>query len=87
MHPQNHSSTNPHFPFAFSHIPIPTQHLNSSGWVCDSNGLLFWVPEDCHYGLTHLPIMTIDGVHRKRGVRIDFTNFKYGFSWTEAYGG
>ena len=70
---------------AFSCGPIPEERLNSDGWVVGPEGLLFWVPEDCRYGLTHLPIMTIADKRRDRIVRIDFTDFRYGTSWTDIY--
>jgi hypothetical protein len=69
----------------FSCAPIPKERPNPNGWVVGPEGLLFWVPEDCRYGLTHLPIMTIANTRRDRGVRIDFTNFRYGTSWTDIY--
>jgi hypothetical protein len=69
----------------FSCAPIPEERLNPNGWVVGPEGLLFWVPQDFRYGLTHLPMMTIANARRDRVVRIDFTNFRYGTSWTDIY--
>jgi hypothetical protein len=60
--------------------------LDSNGWVHSSEGLLFWVPEDCRDGLTCPAIITIPTAARHRPVRIDFTRFQYGISWTNIRG-
>jgi hypothetical protein len=82
---RNDVMVGPHPLSAFSCAPIPEERLNPNGWVVGPEGLLFWVPEDCRYGLTHLPRITIARMQRHRGVRIDFTNFQYGTSWTDIY--
>jgi hypothetical protein len=61
------------------------ERLNEKGWVVGPEGLLFWVPEDCRYGLTHMPMMTIRNMRRESAVRIDFRGFRYGSSWAEIY--
>jgi hypothetical protein len=77
---------NQHSLKVFSGRPIPKELLSSNGWVCGSDGLLFWVPEDCRHGLTCRAIMTISDTGRHRCVRIDFTRFQYGTSWTNIRG-
>ena len=52
-----------------------------------AEGLLFWVPEDCRGGLTSPAIMTIPIKGRHRSVKVDFTDFRFGFSWTSIYEG
>jgi hypothetical protein len=71
---------------AFSGLPIPFAMLDSNGWVYGKEGLLFWVPEDCRNGLTSPAIIAIPTWGRHRRVRIDFTRFRYGTSWTESRG-
>jgi hypothetical protein len=73
-------------PNAFSGLPMATAMLDSSGWVHGTEGLLFWVPEDCRHGLTCSAITTIPNTGRQRCVRIDFTRFQYGTSWTGVCG-
>jgi hypothetical protein len=71
---------------AFSGLPIPAAMLDSNGWVHGKEGLLFWVPEDRRHGLTCPAIMTISNTDRHRPVRIDFSRFHYGTSWTNIRG-
>jgi hypothetical protein len=66
-------------------VSISPDHINAKGWVVGPEGLIFWVPEDCRYGLTHTPIMTLGNMRRDRRVRIDFTDFRYGASWADIY--
>jgi len=73
-------------PDAFSGLPIPAKLLDSNGWVHGPDGLLFWVPEDCRDGLTCPAITIIPTTGRHRRVRIDFTRFQYGTSWTNIRG-
>jgi hypothetical protein len=70
---------------ASNHPPTGHTSLNEKGWVVGPEGLLFWVPEDCRYGLTHMPMMTIRNIGRERAVRIDFRDFRYGNLWAEIY--
>jgi hypothetical protein len=80
-------SLNNHLPLgAFHALPIPAAMLDSNGWVHDEEGLLFWVPEDCRNGLTCPAIITIPTSGHHRRVRIDFTRFQYGTSWTNIRG-
>src|SRR5690349_15178754 len=58
-----------------SGLPIPANLLSPAGWVCDKEGLLFWVPEDCRNGLTSPAVATIPSTGRHRLVRLDFTHF------------
>jgi hypothetical protein len=67
---------------ALSGLPIPAELLASNGWVRSADGLLFWVPEDGRYGLVSPVITAIPNTGRQRSVRIDFTRFQYGSSWT-----
>jgi hypothetical protein len=71
---------------ALSGRPIPAELLSSNGWVRSAGGLLFWVPEDCRHGLTCPAITTIPNTGRQKSVRIDFTRFQYGSSWTYVRG-
>jgi hypothetical protein len=71
---------------AFSGLPIPTALLDSNGWVHGTDGPLFWVPEDYRHGLTCPAITTIPNSSRQRTVRIDFSRFQYGTSWTKVRG-
>ena len=71
---------------AFSGLPIPAEMIDSNGWVHNKEGLLFWVPEDCRHGLTCPAILTIPNTGRQRTVRIDFSRFHYGTSWTNIRG-
>jgi hypothetical protein len=66
---------------------IPQDMLDTDGYVRSTEGLLFWVPEDCRNGLTCPAIMTIPNTGRERVVRVDLTNFQYGTSWTNVYAG
>ena len=72
---------------SFSGHPIPKILLHSNGWVCSDDGPLFWVPEDCRRGLTCPAVLTIPNTGRQKCVRIDFTQFQYGTSWTNIRGG
>ena len=76
----NHPSINP-----FSDHSIPKEMIGPTGWVSGVDGLLFWVPQDCRNGLTSPAIMTIPTTGPMRCVRIDFTHFQYGTSWTKVY--
>ena len=69
----------------FSGHPIPKELMNSTGWVCGPDGLLFWVPQDCRSGLTSPAVMIIPTTGPMRCVRIDFTHFQYGTSWTKVH--
>jgi hypothetical protein len=71
---------------ASSGHPIPTAMLDPNGWVHGTEGLLFWVPEDCRNGLTCPAMTTIPNTGRQRCVRIDFAHFQYGTSWTRVRG-
>jgi hypothetical protein len=71
---------------ALSGRPIPAELLSSNGWVHSDEGLLFWVPEDCRHGLTCPAITSILNTDRQRLVRIDFSRFQYGSSWTYVRG-
>src|ERR1700743_3397189 len=81
----NNLSYNYHSLNAFSGHLIPKAMMNSTGWVCNEDGLLFWVPEDCRPGLTSPAIMTIPNTIHTRCVRFDFTHFKCGTSWTKVH--
>jgi hypothetical protein len=67
---------------AYSRCPIPKNWLSSDGWVRGVDGLLFWVPEDCRDGLTCPAIVIIPDMGPHRRVRIDFSQFQCGTSWT-----
>jgi hypothetical protein len=83
LHSQSGNLSVDHLPVnAFSGLPISTALLDSNGWVHSAEGLLIWIPEDCRDGLTCPAITTIPTSGRHRIVRIDFTNFQYGTSWT-----
>jgi hypothetical protein len=71
---------------ALSGRPIPAELVSSNGWVRSDDGLLFWVPEDCRNGLTSPTITTMPNTGRLRLVRIDFSRFQYGSSWTYVRG-
>ena len=68
----------------FSGHPFPEEMISPTGWVFGADGILFWVPEDCHHGLTCSAIMTIPTTGPWRCVQIDFTLFRCGTSWTSA---
>jgi hypothetical protein len=70
----------------FSRLPIPPEVVDSNGWVRGPEGLLFWVPEDCRNGLTCPAIRTVPNRGGHRRVRIDFTRFHYGTTWTKIRG-
>jgi hypothetical protein len=61
--------------------------LQSNGYVRSTEGLLFWVPEDCRRGITCPAIMTIPNTGRQRSVRVDLSHFQYGTSWANIYEG
>jgi hypothetical protein len=87
LHSQSSSLSVDHPPVnAVSGLPIPTALLDSNGWVHGAEGLLIWIPEDCRNGLTCPAITTIPTSGRQRSVRIDFTHFQYGTSWTKIRG-
>ena len=73
-------------PTAFSGRPIPISYLKPDGWVHGVEGPLFWVPEDYRNGLTCPAIMTNPNTGRNRCVRLDFSRFQYGTSWTNIRG-
>jgi hypothetical protein len=83
--PRNNNNGNTHLPSGLACVAISPDLINARGWVVGPEGLLFWVPEDCRYGLTHTHIMILGNVRRDRRVRIDFTDFRYGTSWTDIY--
>jgi hypothetical protein len=83
---RSNNSSNNHPLYAFSRLPIPPELIDSNGWVHGPEGLLFWVPEDCRSGLTCPAIRTIPNRGGHRRVRIDFTRFHYGTSWTNIRG-
>jgi hypothetical protein len=85
--PRNPVYTDFPSPPAFSGIALPTTAVDPNGWVHRAEGRLFWVPEDCRHGITCPAIMTIPNTGRQRRVRVDLSNFKYGESWTQVYGG
>lgn len=69
----------------FSGLPIPKRMVDSHGWVRIGNKLIFWVPENYRNGLVTDTLMTIPTTGPSRIVRIDFSCFRYGTSWTTVY--
>jgi hypothetical protein len=69
-----------------SSLPIRAEMLDSNGWIRGADGLLIWIPEDCRNGLTCRAIMTIPNEGHQRCVRLDFTYFQYGTTWTNVFG-
>ncbi|KIM31897.1 hypothetical protein M408DRAFT_327295 [Serendipita vermifera MAFF 305830] len=74
-------------PNAISRAIVNPKSMDSEGWVRCDDGILLWVPEDCRYGVTSQEIMIIPNEARKRCVRLDLSDFKYGSSWTDVYQG
>ena len=61
---------------------------DANGWVRDSkDGLLYWVPLDCHVGLNSLALLTIPLTSHTQSVALDFKNFLYGTTWTQIFTG
>ncbi|KIM24838.1 hypothetical protein M408DRAFT_331512 [Serendipita vermifera MAFF 305830] len=61
--------------------------VDPNGWVRCVDGILFWVPEDCRNGLTSSALVIIPNAGHHRRVRLDFSDFRYGHSWTDVHGG
>lgn len=68
-----------------SGFPIPKRLVDSNGWVCIENKLIFWVPGNYRNGLITDTVVTIPTTGPSRIVRIDFSHFRCGNSWTEVY--
>ena len=61
---------------------------DANGWVRDSkDGLLYWVPLNCHAGLHSPALLTIPPTSHTRSVALDFEDFVYGTSWTQIFNG
>jgi len=57
------------------YAPVP-----SDGWmVGQGNELLFWVPLEHREVLCPSQVETVSG----QATKVDFSNFKFGFKWTE----
>ncbi|KIM33183.1 hypothetical protein M408DRAFT_45846, partial [Serendipita vermifera MAFF 305830] len=62
---------------------LDPKSMDSEGWLRCDDGILLWIPEDCRRGVTSHAIRTIPPDARRRYVRLDLSNFKYGSSWTD----
>jgi hypothetical protein len=80
------SASLPSTPLPLNILYIPTPMIDSNGWLRSAEGPLIWVPEDCRNGLSCPAITTIPNTGRHRSVRIDFTRFRFGVSWTRIRG-
>ncbi len=59
---------------------------DGNGWVRDlENGLLYWVPLDCHTGLHSPALLTIPPTSHTRLVALNFEDFVFGTSWTQIF--
>ena len=66
---------------------IAASLIDADGWIRCADGLLLWIPEDCRHGLACPALVTIPTNGRHRRVRVDFTSFRCGSSWTEVHRG
>ncbi|KIM24624.1 hypothetical protein M408DRAFT_75670, partial [Serendipita vermifera MAFF 305830] len=80
IHPVSTSST------ARTGVGIGPELIDDNGWVRSSEGLLFWIPEDCRSGLTCPATLIIPSTGRYRRVRLNFASFQYGPEWTNVCG-
>jgi WD40 repeat protein len=59
---------------------------DADGWVRDSmDGLLYWVPPDCHVGLYSSALLTIPPTSHTQSVSLDLEDFAFGTAWTQIF--
>ncbi|KAH7874982.1 uncharacterized protein C8R40DRAFT_1272626 [Lentinula edodes] len=66
--------------------PFDTCHIDSKGWLCNSNSeLLIWIPPEYRFVLLFLPMQLLisqDGL-----CILDLSHFKHGTDWKECFTG